>query len=157
MKLALKTSLLGLAIAFTNTAMAQDIIVTIDPGLYTFSESLSNNGQIVFQEDPYEYCIPEERATVNLLDQLRELAEGNQCTYSNITSGPNAASADFTCTIKEIGYTIAGDLKGTFSSSRYEVTATVVSPLGKNKSVVSAERVGPCPKGWTPPPGISHE
>jgi len=157
MKLALKTSLLGLALAFTSTATAQDIVIELTPGLYQFDTKIFVNGSLDRQEDIYEYCIPEERATTSLNQKLADFAEGGECSFSNITKSSHTATGNYSCYSPDLGFTVNGILKGNYSPKHYEVTGTARLPFGEVRVMTRAEWLGACPPGWTPPPGISHE
>ena len=138
------------------SAMAGDVDIDLTPGIYRFETFITVNGATQ-KEENYDYCIPEERAHTSLSEQLAKFSKGGDCTFSGVTKTSHKAQGNFSCFVPDFGITVNGHLSGNYSPKHYEVTARANTPAGTHKSIVRADLIGPCPEGWTPPPGISHD
>lgn len=146
-----------MALGAVTPVWAQDVDIQLTPGLYAFETEVTMAGHAYMDTEPYEYCIPEERARTSLSEQLEKFAEGGECTFSGITQTSHAAQGQFSCYSPDVDMTINGEVKGEYSPKHYSVTTTAFTPMGEHRAHVTARWMSPCPEGWTPPPGISHE
>ncbi len=138
-------------------ATAQDVTITLTPGLYNYETSTYMNDQETGQHDPYQYCIPAERARTSLNKLLEKFSKGGECNFGKMTQTSHHASGRFSCFSPDLGITVNGKLEGEYSPKHYTVTTRADTPLGEHKSIVNAKWISPCPKDWTPPPDISHD
>jgi len=140
---------LGSVLVFSTSAMAQDYIVDLQPGLYSIASSVSAPGRGVLLEDQDEHCLQEPETKKTLQDLLSEIVEGGQCEITNVTQTMGQAAADGTCYDPEMQTTTNGRLEGTWSATSYSVTgrATISGTGGQAilTSKTNAHRLGDCP------------
>lgn len=140
-------------------ACAADVVIEIDPGLYAYQSS-GFIGPQPFLEKDYEYCLTPDMTKRTLSEIVAELQDGGNCTISNVTHRDGYGEADAVCQSEGFG-TARGTIKIDYTKTSYNVRGNAtVDANGMSipiSSKVDARRIGDCPPGWTPPPGISHK
>lgn len=140
-------------------AQAVDAVIEIEPGLYAYETSGFIGPQPILQKD-YEYCLTEDLTKRTLSDLVAELQDDGHCSVSNVHHRAGHGEADVVCQNQDFG-TARGHISADYSRTSYSVRANAkISAQGTMiplSSKVDATRIGDCPPGWTPPPGISHK
>ena len=147
---------LGLAAAaMPQIAAAQS--VTLDPGLYDYSHVVTIMGRAT-PADSYEYCLVEGQNSKTLDELVAGLADGGQCTVSNVNMTASTGRADVTCTNTGLGMDVSGTLDATYTSSSYDVDTTAkIGPIGNIQVKTKVRRRGECPEGWNNPDDVSPD
>lgn len=143
-----------LAVVMSSTASAQ--LIEIDPGLWFYVSSVSVGPQQVVDKE-YEYCLTPDMTKRTLGDIVAEMQDGGTCSVSNVQHRSGHGEADMVCQNQDVG-TVRGNVSADYTKTSYTVRANAtIANLGTTmSSKTTASRIGDCPPGWTPPPGISH-
>jgi len=146
-------------LAAAISAHATDIVIEIEPGLYKFDQSASMGPQVI-DDKSYEYCLTPDMTKRTINDLVAELQDGGNCSVSNVRHSAGHGEADIICQNQDFG-TARGHLSADYTRTSYSVRGNAMIDMRGMKvplsSQVDAKRVGDCPPGWTPPPGISHK
>ena len=143
-------TLSSIALVFACSAMAQDITLRINPGLWEntadISVEMGMGGQtmsIPVRVDTVEECVSEAEATLDLDD----LAEDG-CTISNVSQSGQTVSANLSCATQgvEMDGTMTTTISNGGNSSSTTISATGSSPMGQMKmsGTVVGQRIGGC-------------
>ena len=145
----------GLAVLMASPATAQ--VIEVDPGLWYYISSVSVGPQQVIDKE-YEYCLTPDMTKRTLGDLVAELQDGGTCSVSNVQHRVGHGEANMVCQNEDFG-TARGNISADYTKTSYTVraNATIASQGVAISSKTTASRIGDCPPGWTPPPGISHK
>ena len=140
---------LGAALMLSTSAIAQDYIVELEPGLYSIASSVSVEGKGVMLDDQSEHCLGPQQTKKTLQDLLSEVVEGGQCEITNVTQTIGSAAADGKCYDPEFETHTVGRLEGTWTSTSYSVKGRAnIAGMGGAATLTSkteARRIGNCP------------
>lgn len=145
---------LGFA-ALALPQMASANSVTLDPGLYDYSHTISMGGRAL-PADEYEYCVQEGKNTKTLDELVASLAGDGECTVSNVNMTSSTGRADISCTDTDLGMDVDGTLNATYGADFYDVDTT--ANLGPIQVLVktTVRRRGECPADWDNPDGVTE-
>ncbi len=139
--------LLGMSlavIALPVTASAQN--VTLEPGLYNFTNSFSLGGREM-PANAQTYCVLNGENTITLEELVANLSEGGHCSLSNVTMTSSTGRADLTCTDTGLGLDVTGTLDAKFGPDFYDVeTQATLGQIIQLQANTSVRRQGDCPE-----------
>jgi hypothetical protein len=134
-----------------NSAMSERVI-TVEPGLWEYTHSLTIPGLLAPTTAPKTECITPENAQRSLSDLFSELSGDAGCTVSNLKDTLNTVKFDLACkpTIESVSLQSTGHLAFRYSRTKITGDATgMISINGAEMAVAgtgAAHRVGRCPK-----------
>jgi len=130
------------AMVLPQLAAAQS--VTLDPGLYDYSHVVSMGGNDL-PADESEYCVIDGENSKTLGELIDSLAQGGDCSISNVNMTESTGRADMACTNTEMGMDITGTLEAEYGSDWYDVDTT--AQIGPMQVSIRTEvrRRGECP------------
>lgn len=132
--------------------------IELDPGLYAFRTVIFVDGKNLAQE-PYEYCLFKGINSRTFDEIIMEISGGGNCDVTNAQIGVGIGSADVSCPTSDVGFAMVGKVMANYTATSYSATVMTKSPMGGAEVIVktTANRIMNCPKGWTPPEGVSHK
>lgn len=125
--------------------------VTLEPGLYTYSNIISLSGREL-SADRGEYCVREGQNSKSLDELVSSLSGGGECTLENVSMGQTRGQADLTCTKTQLGMDMSGTLQAEFGPDFYKVNTNAV--LGRFLPVqakTDIRRKSACPESKLSP------
>ena len=138
----------------TAAAVAQDRTITVEPGLWRFTNSFTVPGLSEGQEFTTTECLTEETARLSLQEVLREMtgSDGN-CAISNLVELPGKVELDIVCEVDAGGAALrsTGHMRYAYSRTAFEGGADgVIEMQGQQLPYAgrgTGSRIGDCTGG----------
>lgn len=138
------------SVGFGTTAVAQDRIIQVEPGLWQYTHTLAIPGLLSPMSEPKNECISAGEAKIKLSDLMSKMTKDGNCTFSNLKSNLNTIKFDLSCSV-EVGGTAmraVGDIVFKYGRTKIKGTAKGTVSFGENGAIIDASaeaaRVGRC-------------
>lgn len=136
------------ALVLAPAAFAGDVI-EVTPGLWEGAYEVSVSGTPLTQ-NTQTYCVTPAEATRSVESLVKDITDDGSCEVSNITHSAGELSADMVCNVAEMGASVAGTIKGTYTKTSYALNADAALDFGGLKlpaqASSNAKRIGECPE-----------